>query len=120
MEIWTNRELPHVEVEAVRLTEDNAAQVAAWCGAEVVQEINPEHPEETQPGLNVSASTGTERASLGMYVIKYGGSFFALHNRRFEIKYQPKERPAPPQESAGDSRKARGLADPFDQGKVGS
>lgn len=119
METWQKRDNPSVTVEAVRLTEDNAQAVAEWSRSELIEEIDPEHPMETQPGLNVDTTTGITRASLGMYVIKFGNRFHVSHNRPFEMKYQPQSRPAPPLESAGDARKARGFADPFDSGKMG-
>ena len=119
MEIWEKKGAPETTVEAVRLNEDNAADVAAWCKAELIEEIDPEHPSEKQPGLNVNTVTGFKRASLHMYVIKYGGQFFVEHNRPFEMLYQPQNRPPTPLESAGDARRERGFADPFDQGKMG-
>lgn len=118
MEAWRKILNPNIQVEAVRLNEDNAAVVAAWSGAELIEEIDPEHPEETQPGLNVDTPTGIKRASLGMYVVKYGRTFFVSHNRPFEMIYEPVTRTAPPLESAGDARKERGFADPFDRGRM--
>lgn len=116
MEIWVKRD-SGLQVEAVRLNEDNVEAVARWCGAQVIEEIDPEHPEEFQNGLNVDTKDGVQRATLGMYVIKFAGGFFVSYPRPFEIKYMPQARPAPPLESAGDSRKARGFADPFDRGR---
>ena len=79
-----------------------------------MEEIDPEFPEETRPAINVRTNSGDVlRASLGMYVIKFFGTWHVHHNRVFEGKYAPLEKPAPPPESIGDSRKARGFADPF-------
>lgn len=119
IETWRKRDNPAVTVEAVRLNEDVVEEVAQWCRAEVVEEIDPEHPEEKQFGLNIDTPHGIKRASLGMYVVKFGNHFFVSHNRPFEMKYEPVNREAPPLESAGDSRKARGFADPFDRGRMG-
>lgn len=119
METWQKRDNPNITVEAVRLNEDNAQAVAVWCNAELIEEIDPEHPVEKQPGLNVDTTSGIARASLGMYVVKFGNRFFVSHNRPFEMKYEPMTRQAPPLESAGDARKARGFADPFDSGRTG-
>lgn len=119
METWQKRDNLEVTVEAVRLNEENAAAVAEWCGGELIEEIDPEHPEEMQPGINVKVAGGLARASLNMYVAKGGGVFFVLHNRPFEMLYEPTGRPAPPLESAGDARKERGFADPFDFGRMG-
>ncbi len=119
MELWLKKDNHNVSVEAVRLNEDNAAGVAQWAKAGMVEEIDPEHPEETQVGLNVVTPSGVARASLGMYVIKFGGSFMVSRVRAFEELYEPANRQSPPPESAGDSRKARGFADPFDSGRFG-
>lgn len=118
MEVWRRIDDHDVTVEAVRLTEANVDSVGAWCRAEKIEEIDPEDTLETQPALNLNTSRGVQRCSLGMYVIKTGNSFLAMHNRNFEIMYEPTTRPAPPLESAGDSRKARGFADPFDIGRM--
>lgn len=119
MEAWRRRDMHNITVEAVRLNEENVEKIGEWCGADVVDEIDPEHPEELQKGLNVQTPGGVSRASLGMYVAKFGRNFFVAHNRPFEMKYEPVNRPAPPPESAGDARKARGFADPFDIGRMG-
>lgn len=116
MEIWVKNG-SGLQVEAVRLNEDNVRDVARWCGAQVIEEIDPEHPEEFQYGLNVDTNDGVKRASLGMYVIKFARTFHVSYPRPFEIRYSPLNRISPPLESAGDSRKARGFADPFDRGR---
>ena len=112
-EKWRKKTDPGVLVDAVRLNEDNVEQVAFWCRGETVEEIDPEHPDELQLGINVSTVAGTLRASLNMYVINYGTKFFVSHNRPFEMKFEPVFRPAPPLESAGDAAKERGFADPW-------
>lgn len=117
METWRKKDNHDVTVEAVRLNEDNVTEVGTWSRADMIEEIDPEHPEEMQWGLNVHTHRGTERASLGMYVIKFGRNFLVSHTRPFEEVYEPSNRDSPPPESAGDSRKARGFADPFDQGR---
>lgn len=118
-EIWVKKDAPGITVEAIRLNEDNVQLVAAWCSAELVEEIDPEHPEEMQQGLNVFTSTGPKRASLNMYVIRYGNSWFVSHNRPFEMKYQPANREAPPLESAGDAARQRGFSDPWGGSSAG-
>lgn len=119
IEAWQKRDAPSIRVMAVRLNEDNAAAVAEWSGATLIEERDPEHPEENQPGLNIRTPGGMKRASLHMYVIKFGSHFFVEHNRAFELVYEPVDRPAPPPESAGDARRERGFADPFDSGRFG-
>lgn len=113
MEVWQKKDAPHVTVEAVRLTEANAVEVAAWCRGDLIEEIDPEHPEEKQPGINLETPSGLTRASLHMYVVKYGKNFFVEHVRRFEDIYKPQDRLSPPPESIGDAMKQRGFADPF-------
>lgn len=119
MEVWQKKDAPHITVEAVRLNEDNAAEVALWARGDLIEEIDPEHPQEKQPGINISTPGGFKRASLHMYVVKYGQNFFVEHVRPFEEQYKPQNRNSPPPESAGDARKQRGFADPFDQGRMG-
>lgn len=116
IETWQKISTPSVKVEAVRLTEDNVQDIAVWCGGDLVQEIDPEYPEEHRDGINVPTGSGNVRASLGMYVAKYGWQFFVAHNRVFETSWEPQDRPATPLESIGDSVKARGFADPFGRG----
>lgn len=118
-ETWRKKDAHNITVEAVRLNEENVEAIAEWSGAEVVEEIDPEHPLEMQKALNVQTPSGVARASLGMYVAKFGRNFFVSHNRPFELKYEPVSRPSPPPESAGDARKERGFADPFDMGRMG-
>lgn len=118
IEFWEKKDMPTIQVEAVRLTEDNAEFVAAWCGGTLIKEIDPEHPEEMQPGINFDTPQGIQRASLHMYVIKYARNFFTTSNRRFEEVYRPVSRPSPPLESAGDTRKRLGFADPFDANRM--
>lgn len=119
METWQKRANPGVTVEAVRVNEANVAEVATWCGGDLVDEIDPEHPDESQKGINVSTPSGMQRASLHSYVVKYGSNFFVKHVRPFEQMYEPVNRPSPPPESAGDARRERGFADPFDMGRMG-
>lgn len=118
-ETWRKRDAHNITVEAVRLTEDNVEETAEWASGDLVDEIDPEHPQEMQKGINVRTPSGMARASLGMYVAQFGRNFFVAHNRPFEMKYEPVNREAPPLESAGDARKARGFADPFDTGRQG-
>lgn len=117
MEEWQKKGETHIRVEAVRLNEDNAEAVARWCGGELVEEIDPMHGDETQPGINVFTSKNVERASLHNYVVRIGRNFYVLSNRYFESLYEPVNRPSPPLESAGDTRRELGFADPFDRGK---
>lgn len=60
---------------AVKVTEENAADVAAWCGGVLVEEINPFTKVRT-PGINVKTRYGGQRASLGMYVLRDVEGYF--------------------------------------------
>lgn len=99
MESWVKRDNSNIVVEAVRLNEDNVVEAAKWCNGELVKEIDPEHPQEEMWGINVFTASDYKRASLGMYVIKFGKHFFVEHNRKFELVYEPQNRDAPPPES---------------------
>lgn len=120
IERWRKKDNHNIEVDAVRLNEANAQEVAAWCHGELVEEIDPEHPDEKQPGINLRTPNGMKRASLHAYVVSYGRQFFTASNRHFEEVYEPVNRPATPLESAGDTRKRLGFADPFDTGRMGA
>lgn len=113
MEQWRKKDSHNVIVEAVRLNEENVAEVAVWTGGWVVEEIDPQHPEEKQPGINVTTPRGVKRASLHDYVVRFGNQFFVAKVRVFEEKYEPVNRTSPPPESAGDTRQRLGFADPF-------
>lgn len=108
-ETWVKQDNPTIEVEVVRLDEDNVEEAAAWCGGELVEEIDPEHTEEMQHGINFQSATGWQRGSLGMYLVKYGQSFYTSHNRPFEMNYMPKGGPAIQPESAGEAARSRGF-----------
>lgn len=113
IEDWFNVYNTQIVVQAVRLREDNVEEIAKWCRGDLVEEIDPEHPEETQYGINVETPSGIRRAHLHMYVVRHQGNFFTQHNRAFETMYRPVNRESTPLESNGDSKKARGFADPF-------
>lgn len=105
METWQKRENHNIVVEAILVNEDNVEDVAKWCRGELVEEIDPVHPQEKQWGINVMTAQDMKRASLGMYVIKFGNHFFVEHNRRFELAYQPTDRPAPAPQSPAEARR---------------
>jgi hypothetical protein len=117
METWVKRDNPAVQIEAIRLNEDNAAYIALWSKGELVKEIDPIDGEE-MPGINIETRDGTARASISMYVGKYAGGFFVMHTRPFEDMYKPLGRPAPPPESIGDTRIRLGFGDQPGTGPV--
>lgn len=112
-EEWRRIDSPDVRVDAVRLTEDNVKDVARWCGGVLVEEIDPEYPDENRFGINVMTAAGFRRASFNMYVARYGNAYLVSHNRPFEEMYEPVHRAALPLESAGDARFQRGFKNPW-------
>lgn len=104
IEPWRKRDNPVIVVEAVLLNEDNAIAVAEWCQGELLKEYDSVHPEEEQWGINVLTANEMQRASLGMYVIKFGKHFFVSHNRKFELAYEPVDRPAPAPQTPREAR----------------
>jgi hypothetical protein len=77
-----------IVVEAVKLSVDNAAQVANWAQAQMVEEKDA-LSHEAFDALNVKTPEGRQRCSLGMYVIKHAGRFFVGHPSQFESLYEP-------------------------------
>jgi hypothetical protein len=76
-------------VEAAYLTEDNASEISNWAGGAQVVEEQIAHSDEKLEGLNVKTPEGTKRASVGMYVIKYGDDFYVSKAGAFEQNYEP-------------------------------
>lgn len=112
IEFWQKKSSPAVLVEAIRVTEANVEDISKWCRGELVEEIDPEHPDENRYGVNVRTGYGDiERLTLGMYISRAAGKFYIFHNRVFETMYEPRDREAPPLESIGDTRKALGFGD---------
>ena len=80
-----------VEVEAEQVTNDNAYDVAQWCGGRVVEEIGPVDLGRTY-GINVPTLEGPERASQGDYVVKgQHGEFFTCKQHAFQHDFEKAE-----------------------------
>lgn len=74
-------------VEAVRLTPENAEEVAEWCRGYLVEEIDP-FSGERFPGINLPTYLGVARVSCGDYVVKHEGDNFIKETAwSFESKY---------------------------------
>ena len=112
-ETWVKRDDETVMVDVVRLNEDNVHDAEIWCGGTLVEEIDPEHPEEMQFGINVSTMAGVERASLGMYLVHYGTQWYVSHTRPFEMVYKPRYDDDVQPDSAGEAARARGFKQSF-------
>lgn len=84
-----------VLVEAVQVGPDNVGEISEWSGAMAVWERDPES-DENLGALNVKTPYGIQRASQGMYVVKYSDKkyvtepeFFVSQQGNFEILYMP-------------------------------
>lgn len=74
-----------VEVEAHRLTEDNATELSKWCGGFIY------YPEEHNFDVSIMIDTleGTMSARLGSYIIKgVQGEFYPCKSDIFEATYE--------------------------------
>jgi hypothetical protein len=62
--------------EARTLTEDNAEELAAWCGGRAVVTHDALDRSKTSPGINVPCGEDVERAMVGDMIIRNDdGSF---------------------------------------------
>ncbi len=77
-----------IVVEALKLGEDNVAEIANWAQAQIVEEKDSLN-HEAFDALNVKTPDGSRRCSQGMYVIKHGQYFFVGHGTQFESLYEP-------------------------------
>lgn len=84
-----------VHVEAIELNDENAEQVAEWCGGRVVRE-------ETLDGdmslaVNFPTIDGNKRLSSGQVLVRSKTGQFMAHNKGFfETMFQPKKQVRPP------------------------
>lgn len=78
-----------VEVEAFKLSHENAQELARWCGGRIVEEISPIGPAKIYVGLNIPTINGVVRASEGDYVIKDArGMFYVRKSYLFDEAYE--------------------------------
>ena len=112
-EPWVKRDDESVMVAVARINEDNVEEAAIWCGGELIEEIDPEHPEEMQYGINVMTVDGIKRVSLGMYLGTYAKKWFVSHTRPFEMDYKPRFGPDVQPDSAGEAARGRGFRQSF-------
>jgi hypothetical protein len=70
-----------VSSEAKTLNENNAEELAAWCGGRSVVEHDALDDSKTSPGINVPVGQDVQRASLGDTIIrKHDGTFEIFRN----------------------------------------
>lgn len=65
-------------IEARRLTENNAAELAEWCGGLVVEEHDALDHSQSSPGINVQGKNGVLRASVGNTIVRSHDGFYTV------------------------------------------
>ena len=86
-----------VEIQAVLLSEDNAADVAAWCGGEIKSMKNLQNPWKKRGpvGVDINTLEGTMLAEFGDYVIRgIQGEFYPCKPDIFLASYDEINAPA--------------------------
>lgn len=64
--------------EARTLTENNAAELADWCGGRLVMEHDALDDDKTSPGINVLVDGDVRRASVGDTLIRKNDGTFRI------------------------------------------
>ena len=78
------------EVEALKVTAQDAKQISRWCGGEVVTEINPIDKSIRFSKVGIPTLKGVEWALDGDYVVKWPGSGFTMMSKsEFEWFFEP-------------------------------
>lgn len=79
-----------VEVQAVQLTQENAEEVAIWCGGQIVTEIDTQDDSKRYAGINLPTLEGVTRVSEGDYVVKGSrGEFYRSKQEAFTDAFEP-------------------------------
>jgi len=77
-----------VEIEALQLKPENAEQLAAWCGGQLVAQHDALGGRE-YVGLNIPTLEGVMRASEGDWIIRgLRGEFYPCKPDVFAAKYE--------------------------------
>ena len=96
-----------VEIEAMQLTRENVAEVAAWCGGRVVEDPKPSDPTDVYVALDIPTLEGVMRAETfhsstwdgrryrgGDFVIRgVQGEFYPCKPDIFDATYEPVPEP---------------------------
>lgn len=69
------------EIEAIRVTEDNAAEIAKWCGGQAVKNLKKENSY-----LPSSGSYGAATGEMPILRVPVLGEPLAIHNGEWLIK----------------------------------
>lgn len=64
--------------EARNLTENNAAELAQWCGGRLAREHDALDHSQSTLGINVPVVDGVERASVGDTIIRRNDGQFEI------------------------------------------
>lgn len=79
----------YLEVTAVRLTKENAEEVAEWCGGHTVEMSDAIRHEEKTVGINLLTRAGKVRAVEGDYIMKQNHHFVTIKPSLFGTLYEP-------------------------------
>lgn len=64
--------------EARNLTENNAEELAHWCGGRLVREHDALDHSKSTPGINVPVGNDVQRASVGDTIIRKNDGKFEI------------------------------------------
>lgn len=78
-----------VDVTATQLLPDNVKEVAQWCGASIVEEIDPVDDGKRFVALNIPTIKGLVRAQQGDFILQGPqGGFSTCPASEFEKLYE--------------------------------
>jgi len=99
MTVTRYRKREPIEVDAVRVTIENIAEVKQWCGGQVVNasyasyldENDEEHPAQVQSvGVKLLTKNRLQVALIGDYIYKdHEGYFHKMPLGEFHFEYEP-------------------------------
>ena len=88
MEIGTYRKKP-VCVEAIKITPENVKTIVAWCGGQIVEEVDAMDSRNKFVGVNIPTFEGVMRGSEGDYIVKgIAGEFYPCKPGIFDATYE--------------------------------
>ncbi|MGV0627176.1 hypothetical protein [Mycolicibacter minnesotensis] len=78
-----------VEIEAMRLRQDNAVEVANWCGGRAFYDAKASDRTDVYVAVDIPTLEGTMRAAVGDYVIRgVKGEFYPCKPDIFAATYE--------------------------------
>lgn len=91
MSVKKYRSIP-IEVEAIRLTKENARAVVEWCGGTAAESFVPSPGRGLKAVLNIFTLGGKMQADYGDYIIKdTQGEFYPCKPDIFAATYEEVE-----------------------------